>query len=83
MKTASAGELSSSAGVETCYAQGTRAPERAHQECAPTREPGRLAVWMLAVASIGVIVFIYFFAFRAAHTAQIKDVPLAKREAKP
>ena len=38
---------------------------------------------MLAVASIGVIVFIYFFAFRAAHTAQIKDVPLAKREAKP
>jgi len=53
------------------------------------REPGLPAakasrfVWVLAAASIAVIVFIYFFAFRAVHEVQIRDVPLMTKGGRP
>lgn len=53
------------------------------QEPNPPASKGTHFAWLLAGASIAVIVVIYFFAFRAAHEAQIKDVPLAPRGAKP
>ena len=58
----------------------------AQQDCAPTKPQAQgrtLHVWILATASVAVIVFIYFFAFRAAHEAQIREVPLVTKGGRP
>jgi hypothetical protein len=38
---------------------------------------------VLAAASIAVIVGLYFFVFRAAHEAQIREVPLVTKGGRP
>jgi hypothetical protein len=61
-------------------------PELAQQDCAPTRPlaaGNAYIAWILAAASILVIVCLYFFVFRAAHEVQIREVPLATKEARP
>jgi hypothetical protein len=40
-------------------------------------------VWVLAAASVGVIVVLYFFVFRAAHEVQIREVPLVTKGGRP
>ena len=40
-------------------------------------------VWVLAAASIVVILGLYFFVFRAAHEVQIREVPLATKGGRP
>jgi hypothetical protein len=40
-------------------------------------------VWACALAGICAIAVVYYFAFSAAHTAQIRDVPLATKGGKP
>jgi hypothetical protein len=39
--------------------------------------------WACALAGILAIAVAYYFAFSAAHTAQIKDVPLATKGGRP
>jgi len=36
-------------------------------------------LWLFVFAVFGALATAYFFAFRAAHIAQIKDVPLATK----
>ncbi len=50
---------------------------------APRNDRGKTGIWLCALASILAIVVAYYFAFSAAHTAQIKDVPLAKPGGRP
>lgn len=40
-------------------------------------------IWLCVLASVMAIVVAYFFAFRAAHEVQIKDVPLAPKGGRP
>jgi len=40
-------------------------------------------LWLCVCAGFALIVTAYFFAFRAAHAAQIQDVPLATKGGRP
>jgi hypothetical protein len=62
---------------------------RARSAQAPTlHETGKNAgsnkwIWLCALAGIVVIAIVYYFAFSAAHAAQIRDVPLATKGGQP
>ncbi|HEY8994192.1 MAG TPA: hypothetical protein VIM71_06005 [Lacunisphaera sp.] len=43
----------------------------------------RFRPWLLVGVVFSALLTAYFFAFRAAHEAQIRDVPLATKGAKP
>jgi|GEM_PF-5024843 len=43
----------------------------------------RFRPWLLVSVVFAALVTAYFFAFRAAHEAQIKDVPLAGKGGRP
>jgi len=43
----------------------------------------RFRPWLLVAVVFAGLLTAYFFAFRAAREAQIKDVPLATKEARP
>ncbi len=43
----------------------------------------RFRPWFLVCAVFAALVTAYFFAFRAAHEVQIKDVPLVTKEGRP
>ena len=40
-------------------------------------------LWLFVIAGFACLVLAWVFAFRAAHSAQIRDVPLATKGAKP
>ena len=40
-------------------------------------------LWLFVAAGFAGLLTAYFFAFRAAHDAQIKDVPLAPKGGRP
>lgn len=40
-------------------------------------------LWLAVLFGFACLFTAYFFAFRAAHTAQIKDVPLATKGGRP
>lgn len=85
MKTASSAEKtaealsSSSSRRETAGAAG----QASDLTIAATKPGSNKWVWICALAGILAIVIAYYFAFSAAHSAQIKDVPLATGGAKP
>jgi Na+/melibiose symporter-like transporter len=43
----------------------------------------RFRPWLLVLAVFAGLATAYFFAFRAAHQAQIKEVPLATKGGRP
>jgi hypothetical protein len=49
----------------------------------PRHDTGRFWVWFCALIGIAAIAVVYYFAFSAAHTAQIRDIPLATKGGKP
>ncbi len=47
------------------------------------RKPGPAVLWLGVAVVFAALAAAYFFAFRAAHTAQIKDVPLGTAGGRP
>jgi hypothetical protein len=48
-----------------------------------TGTPSTSRLWLGVLFGFACLATAYFFAFRAAHAAQIKDVPLAPRGGRP
>ncbi len=50
---------------------------------APRHDRSKWGITLCALASVLAIVVAYYFAFGAAHAAQIRDVPLATKGGRP
>ncbi len=69
--------MKTAANIET-----VSTPPAAQAAGAPPRRRG-WALWLCVVGGFSLLALAYVFAFRAAHQAQIKDVPLAPRGGRP
>ena len=62
---------------------GARSAGAGRRPATPLQNRRPFSLWLAVFLGFACLAVAYFFAFRAAHAAQIKDVPLATKGGRP